>query len=143
MYDGLKQQLNPHFLFTAYLTFCVNRKRSGNGEPVLSQMSDMYRYIPQKCQWRDGLFKEELNFVETYIGLQNPVWQWPGLSTSMCLEDYGYKNSNLATLQNMMENAIKHNIIDRDALLVIDIYHEDGYLVVKQPYKPKQRRIIQ
>ena len=42
------------------------------------------------------------------------------------------------TLQNMVENAIKHNIIDVESPLVIDMYTENGYLVVKNNLQRKQ-----
>lgn len=35
------------------------------------------------------------------------------------------------TLQNLIENAIKHNIIDIASPLIIDIYIEHDYIVVK------------
>lgn len=37
----------------------------------------------------------------------------------------------------MMENAIKHNVIDVDSPLVIDIYTEDDYIVVKNNIQAK------
>jgi LytS/YehU family sensor histidine kinase len=41
------------------------------------------------------------------------------------------------TLQNLVENAIKHNIIDEDEPLGIDIFVEDGYLVVRNNMQKK------
>lgn len=37
----------------------------------------------------------------------------------------------------MLENAIKHNVIDRDSPLIIDIYIEEPYLVVKNNLQAK------
>jgi LytS/YehU family sensor histidine kinase len=34
-------------------------------------------------------------------------------------------------LQNLVENAIKHNTADKDSPLVIDIFTENGHVVVK------------
>jgi sensor histidine kinase YesM len=42
------------------------------------------------------------------------------------------------TLQNLVENAIKHNIIDDETPLVIDIFVEDGYLLVRNNMQRKK-----
>ena len=42
------------------------------------------------------------------------------------------------TLQNLIENAIKHNIIDEDEPLVVDITAADGYLVVRNNLQKKK-----
>ena len=42
------------------------------------------------------------------------------------------------TLQNLVENAIKHNIIDVDFPLVINIFIENDYVVVKNNLQKKQ-----
>ena len=41
------------------------------------------------------------------------------------------------TLQNLVENAIKHNIADPDSPLVICLFIEDGYLVVRNNLQKK------
>ena len=35
------------------------------------------------------------------------------------------------TLQNLVENAIKHNTADKDSPLVVNIYTEDGFIIVR------------
>ncbi|MBK9687464.1 MAG: hypothetical protein IPO65_06760 [Saprospiraceae bacterium] len=49
----------------------------------------------------------------------------------------GTKKIAPVTLQNMLENAIKHNVIDSDSPLIVDIYVEDNYLVVKNNVQAK------
>ena len=41
------------------------------------------------------------------------------------------------TLQNLIENAIKHNIIDVESPLRIDIFTENDYLVVRNNLQKK------
>ena len=138
MYDGLKQQLNPHFLFNSLTSLSALIENDQEmASRFLSQMSDMYRYILKNANEETVSLKEELNFVETYIGLQKTRFGSGLLVNINVPEDYGSYKIAPVTLQNMMENAIKHNIIDRDAPLVIDIYHEDGYLVVKNNLQAK------
>jgi sensor histidine kinase YesM len=42
------------------------------------------------------------------------------------------------TLQNLIENAIKHNIIDKDSPLVIELFTEDEYIVVRNNLQKKK-----
>jgi LytS/YehU family sensor histidine kinase len=52
-------------------------------------------------------------------------------------EDYHHRKIAPVTLQNMIENAIKHNIIDEESPLMIDIYIENDYIVVKNNLQKK------
>ena len=40
-------------------------------------------------------------------------------------------------MQNLIENAIKHNIIDKESPLVIDIFTTNNYLVVRNNLQKK------
>lgn len=44
----------------------------------------------------------------------------------------------LVTLQNLIENALKHNIIDEESPLVINIYVEGDYLLGAKQYSKKE-----
>ena len=44
-----------------------------------------------------------------------------------------------ATLQILIENAIKHNIIDKDNLLIISILTLNNYLIVENNVHPKKQ----
>lgn len=138
MYDGLKQQLNPHFLFNSLTSLSALIETDQEmASRFLSQMSDMYRYILKNANEETVALKDELTFVETYIGLQKTRFG-KGLMVNINVpEPFGTKKIAPVTLQNMLENAIKHNVIDRDSPLIIDIYIEEPYLVVKNNLQAK------
>jgi len=75
--------------------------------------------------------------VQTYIGLQKTRFE-NGLEVNITVskDDHHFRIVPV-TLQNLIENAIKHNIIDNDNPLKIDIYVEDGYLVVRNNSQKK------
>ena len=138
MYEGLKQQLNPHFLFNSLTSLSglieTDQRMAGD---FLEQMSKIYRYILKNRDAEVVSLREEIDFVGTYIRLQKTRFK-EGLRVKFNIaDDKMEKRIAPVTLQNMVENAIKHNIIDKDSPLFIDIFNEDGYLVIKNNLQKK------
>jgi ligand-binding sensor domain-containing protein len=140
MYESLKQQLNPHFLFNSLTSLSglieTDQKVAGN---FLEQMSGIYRYILKNGDSETVSLKDEIEFVKLYINLQQTRFK-KGLNVNIDVPDeYLHYKIAPVTLQNMIENAIKHNIIDAGSPLVIDIFIENDYLVVKNNLQKKNR----
>ncbi len=138
MYESLKQQLNPHFLFNSLTSLSglieTDKYVAGN---FLEQMSGIYRYILQNNDNETVLLKDEMEFVKLYINLQQTRFK-KGLQVNINVpEDYLHYKIAPVTLQNLIENAIKHNIIDASSPLVIDIFIEGDYVVVKNNLQKK------
>ena len=53
-------------------------------------------------------------------------------------EKFNHRQIVPVTLQNLIENAIKHNIIDEDRPLVVRIYIEEGMLIVENNMQKKK-----
>ena len=139
MYENLKQQLNPHFLFNSLTSLSglieTDQQMAGN---FLEQMSRIYRYILKNRDSELVSLKEELAFVQVYIKLQKTRFN-EGLLVNIQTneeEDY-YKKIAPVTLQNLVENAIKHNVIDVETPLIIDITAENEYLIIKNNLQKK------
>lgn len=140
LYESLKQQLNPHFLFNSLTSLSglieADQKMAGN---FLEQMSKIYRYILKSSETETVSLKEELQFVQLYVSLQTTRFE-KGLQVNIDVpQEYQHYKIAPVTLQNMIENAIKHNVIDEDAPLVIDIFIEDDYVVVKNNLQKKNK----
>lgn len=138
MYEGLKQHLNPHFLFNSLTSLSglieTDQQMAGN---FLDQMSKIYRYILKNRDAEVVSLREEIEFVQIYIQLQKTRFK-NGLRVNFNIDDDKMQNKIApVTLQNMLENAIKHNIIDKDSPLVVDIYNENGYLIIKNNLQKK------
>lgn len=138
MYESLKQQLNPHFLFNSLTSLSglieTDQKLAGN---FLEQMSKIYRYILKNRDSELVSLKEELAFVQVYINLQKTRFK-EGLQVKINVsDDELHKKIAPVTLQNLVENAIKHNIIDLDTPLIIEITSADGYLLVTNNLQKK------
>lgn len=138
MYESLKQHLNPHFLFNSLTSLSslirFDQKLAGD---FLDGLSKIYRYILKSRDRETVPLLEEVKFVETFIQLQQTRFE-KGLIVNINVpeEYYAYKIAPV-TLQNLIENAIKHNIIDEESPLVIDIFIDKEYLVVKNNLQKK------
>ena len=138
MYENLKQQLNPHFLFNSLtsLSGLIETNQQMAGE-FLEQMSGIYRYILKNGDTETVSLKEEIEFAKLYINLQQTRFK-NGLRVNINIPDeYLHYKIAPVTIQNLIENAIKHNIIDSSSPLMIDIFIEGDYLVVKNNLQKK------
>jgi streptogramin lyase len=138
MFESLKQQLNPHFLFNSLTSLSglieTDQKLANN---FLEKMSKIYRYILKNRDSELVSLKEELNFVQVYISLQKTRFK-DGLQVLIHVdEDFMHKKIAPVTLQNLVENAIKHNIIDLEIPLIIEISSDESYLVVQNNLQKK------
>lgn len=139
MYESLKQQLNPHFLFNSLTSLSglieIDAKHAVR---FLQQMSGIYRYILKNGNNETVLLKDEIDFVSLYINLQKTRFN-QGLIVNIDIpEEYYDAKIAPVTLQNLIENAIKHNIIDTTSPLVIDIFvSDDDYLYVRNNLQKK------
>lgn len=138
MYEGLKQQLNPHFLFNSLTSLNslinYNPQQAGN---FLEGLSKIYRYILKSRENETVPLIEEIKFVQTFIHLQQTRFAKGLIINIHVADEFYYCRIVPVTLQNLIENAIKHNIIDEDDPLKIDIYTKDEYLVVKNNLQKK------
>ncbi|HYE56594.1 MAG TPA: histidine kinase [Chitinophagaceae bacterium] len=138
MFESLKQQLNPHFLFNSLTSLSglieTDHKMANS---FLEQMSRIYRYILKNRDSELVSLKEELAFVRVYINLQKTRFK-EGLQVTINVdEEELHKKIAPVTLQNLVENATKHNIIDLETPLMIEITSDNGYLTVKNTLQKK------
>jgi two-component system LytT family sensor kinase len=131
-YENLKNQLNPHFLFNSFTSLnSLITKDPALAQRFLQQLSKVYRHILQSGSNTLVTLKEEIAFVNNYIALQTTRFQ-QGLEVIIDIpESYLERRIVPVTLQVLIENAIKHNIIDADQPLTITINVDAaGYLVI-------------
>ena len=139
MYENLKQHLNPHFLFNSLTSLSsLIRVDQKMAVEFLDNMSKIYRYILQSKDNELVHVKDEIKFVATFIRLQKMRFN-EGLQVNINVpEQYDHRKIAPVTLQNLIENAIKHNVIDEEAPLQINIYVENNFLIVKNNLQRKK-----
>jgi len=139
MYENLKQQLNPHFLFNSLtsLSSLINTDQK-LARQFLDQMSKIYRYILKSRDTETVFLSEDIKLVQIYIQLQQTRFR-DGLLVNINVEDdYNHRKIVPVTLQNLLENAIKHNVIDADSPLIVEITAADEYLIVRNNLQKKK-----
>lgn len=130
-YDALKNQLDPHFLFNSLNT--LNGLIGMDDEKAhdyVENLSSIFRYTLHSktiCK-----LSEELDFVDSYVNLLK-IRYGENLTVRYDIaEKYDKWNIMPVSVQLLVENVIKHNIISNRNPLSIQIYTTDsGSIVVE------------
>ncbi len=130
-FDNLKNQLNPHFLFNALTSLnTLIYENQDLASQFLQQLSKVYRYVLQNKDKNFVLLSTELDFIAHYVRLLETRFQG---ALTINFEIHNNANEKAivpVTLQILIENAIKHNIVDKEKQLVIDVVTVGDYLIV-------------
>ncbi|NJO00257.1 MAG: histidine kinase [Bacteroidia bacterium] len=130
-FEVLKNQVSPHFLFNSLNTLItIIPENPELAVEFTEKLSKVYRYILQNKDKELVPLSTELSFVKSYVFLLK-IRFGDNLTVNYDI-DTTYLNDYVAplTLQMLVENAIKHNIISVDKPLQIHIYVENGTSVI-------------
>jgi hypothetical protein len=130
-FDNLKNQLNPHFLFNAMTSLnSLIFENQGLASQFLQHLSKVYRYVLQNKDKNFVTLQTELDFIQNYLFLLRTRFEH-ALSISIDIRDDARERAIVpVTLQILIENAIKHNVVDKSTPLAIDISSIGNYLVI-------------
>jgi LytS/YehU family sensor histidine kinase len=141
--EGLKVQVNPHFLFNSLnsLSSLISDDPE-KAEIFLDEMSKVYRYLLRTNE--DGLtsLALEMQFINSYFHLLKTRYG-DGLDLETNI-DHRYLNHQVPplTLQMLVENAVKHNMILKDSpLKILILTTNSGKLVVSNNLQRKDRMV--
>ena len=138
-YESLKQQLNPHFLFNSLTSLSSLILKDRNiASDFLERLSKTYRYILKSSDHEVVSLEEELTFARTYVELQKTRFASGFIVHFDVGETAGQRRIAPVTVQNLLENAIKHNIIDPETPLVVRIRIEEDDLVISNNLQRKK-----
>ncbi len=137
-FESLKNQLDPHFLFNSLnvLTALIEENPK-QAVKFTTKLSKIYRYVLQQKSQDLIEVKDELQFAKTYMDLLKIRFE-DAITFSIpdSLDKDALKIIPLS-LQLLLENAVKHNVISTHKKLEIKIYQENNYLVIQNNYNPK------
>lgn len=139
-FETLKSQVNPHFLFNCFNTLSsLITEDHKQAEAFLNELSKVYRYLLRNNENGMSTLQTEVKFIESYFKLLNTRY---GDALQWHIEiDKRYDQYLLPSLslQLLVENAVKHNVVSKHSPLVIDIFTAAGnILVVNNNLQPKQ-----
>jgi two-component system LytT family sensor kinase len=135
---SLQQQISPHFLFNSLSTL----KTIATDQPTknyIVQLATVYRYVLNFNEHYLTPLKDELSFIKSYLYIMNERFE-DALQVSIDIPDehQAFLIPPLS-LQLLIENAIKHNMISPDQPLHITIGTDNSpALVVTNNFQPKK-----
>ena len=141
--EGLKGQVNPHFLFNSLnsLSSLISEDPE-KAEKFLDEMSKVYRYLLRTNE--DGLttLETELQFIHSYFHMLKTRYG-DGLELEIKVTDRSLATLvPPLTLQMLVENAVKHNMILRDSpLRILILTTNSNKLAVSNNLQRKDRRV--
>ncbi|WP_246859388.1 sensor histidine kinase [Spirosoma sp. KCTC 42546] len=141
---ALQAQVNPHFLFNSLnsLSALIDDDQ-GRASHFVDQLSQVYRYLLRTSNQALTTLASELDFIESYYHLLK-TRHGSGLTLTVQVNPaYQAKLLPPFTLQLLVENAVKHNIVLANEPLRINIVTDDaGYLVVSNNLQRKRTPVL-
>lgn len=137
-YELLKQQVNPHFLFNSLNTL-KSMVENGEKEAVgfIIKLSKFYRYTLETRKLDLIMVKEEMEIVQAFLYLQKARFG-EGFVFEQQLNPASFTSLIPPfTLQLLIENCLKHNIVSEDQPLYIKLYEQQGKLILENPIQLK------
>ena len=138
-FESLKNQIDPHFLFNSLnVLSSLIEENPDNAQQFTTSLSKIYRYVLEQKDKELVTVAEELAFAKTYMNLLKMRFE-----NSITYEiPTGFDNTEAKvvplSLQLLLENTIKHNVVSENKPLNIKIYIKDNFLVVENNLQKKE-----
>ncbi len=129
--ESLKEQVKPHFLFNSLSTLIgLIDEDKERAKKFVEELAFVYRYLLQSSEKELIPLSEELAFIKAYYFLLKTRFD-----ERLLLDIYvGKETAQLLipplTLQILLENAVKHNVISQESPLRVVISENNGNKVV-------------
>jgi two-component system, LytTR family, sensor kinase len=132
-FENLKQKVNPHFLFNCFNTLsALIHEDKYQAEVFLDELSKVYRYLLRTNENAVSTVEQETSFIQSYSSLLK-TRHGEGFQLKLHI-DPAFNDYELPalSLQMLVENAVKHNVISKTKPVVVSIYStEEANLVVQ------------
>ena len=135
-FEALKSQLDPHFLFNSLNTLqSLITLDTEKAENYLQQLSSVLRYTLQNKEVLS--LEDEIKCVYAYCEMMH-VRYGENLQFEFKI-DAKYNNYSVLplSLQSLIENAVKHNVISSKQPLVVTVATGDDCVMVSNPIQAK------
>jgi len=130
-YELLKQQVNPHFLFNSLNTLkAMVENDDKEAVDFILKLSNFYRFTLESRKLDLIHVNEEMEILNAYLFLQKARFD-RGFTFESTLSHQALASLIPPfTLQLLVENCLKHNIVSMQKPLHIKVYEEDGKIIV-------------
>lgn len=138
-FESLKNQIDPHFLFNSLnVLSSLIEENAENAQKFTTSLSKIYRYVLEQKDKELVSVEEELSFAKTYMNLLKMRFE------NSLFYDLPTENINPEakvvplSLQLLLENTVKHNVVSEQRPLHIRIFFDKDYLAVQNDYQKKE-----
>ena len=141
--DVLQNQVQPHFFFNTLNTLrdIIDQNSKEDAKEFVDKLSDIYRFLLETGNENLIYLKNELRFAKAYIHIQSERfgnnlklnWDIPKASLESMIVPM--------SLQLLLENAIKHNVVSKAKPLHINVSISDHQLVVSNNIQAKSTQL--
>jgi len=119
---ALQVQISPHFLFNSLNTLSsLITDDPDRAERFVDEMSNVYRYLLQANDRELTTLATEMRFIQSYYHLLKTRYGHGIILTIDIADTYLTYQLPPLTLQLLIENAVKHNVVSADRPLTIRI----------------------
>jgi len=129
---ALKSQMDPHFFFNTLSTLnSLVRNNSGDTVAFIDSMADTFRYMLENRSQAAVTVREELTFLKSYLFMMQKRFDDAlrvRIDISPETED---RRLPQFSLQVVVENAIKHNVVAKRSPLTIEVISVQDQIVVR------------
>ena len=138
-FDALKSQLDPHFLFNSLNVLnSLIEENTDKAQEFTTGLSKVYRYVLEQKNKELVSLAEELAFAKSYMSLLKMRFE-----DSLQFESPELSLDNESkvvplSLQLLLENAVKHNVVNSIKPLKITITEKNGELIIENNLQPKK-----
>ena len=141
-FEALKNQIDPHFLFNSMNTvYSLIDTHPDKAKEFITKFSKIYRHVLDVKEKVVVQLKDEIEFLNSYIFLQK-IRHKGNLEISINIDAQKLNNYiPPLSLQMLVENAIKHNIVSDKKPLKINIFNNNNCLIVKNNIQLKDSTI--
>jgi PAS domain S-box-containing protein len=137
-FEVLKSQIDPHFMFNSLNVLSgLIQVDITKAQLFIDEFSQIYRYVLETIEQPVVTLNKELEFMRSYLFLQQIRY---GNSLTYSVNIPAKLLPCVVpplSLQVLLENAMKHNIVNENKPLNIQIYSQGDSLFIKNPIQPK------
>jgi len=141
-YIALKEQLDHHFLFNnlSVLSSLIYESTE-KADKFIQDFASIYRYVLSINKQDLVSIKEELDFIDTYLNLYKFRFE-EGFNYKLQVTECAFQNLiPPLTLQVVVENVFKHNVVSRQKPLELSISAENNSLIIKNNLQSKTDKV--
>ena len=138
-FETLKNQIDPHFLFNSLnVLSSLIEENPENAQRFTTSLSKIYRYVLEQKDKELVSVAEELSFAKTYMNLLKMRFEnslFYELPETVVNPDAKVVP---LSLQLLLENTVKHNVVSEQRPLHIRIFIEGDYLAIQNDLQKKE-----